>query len=906
VRWAWLPIPVLAMAMIGLWAADLRDSFDPPWLLFTLNFLFATVASGVIVYLVCRSFLARGTPGLLLLNCGVVFWGLAGITSAAVGGTNYNASLTTHNVCAWFSALCHLTGVVMSSRTHRALSGKGWWLLAGFLGVGGIVALVATISVAGWTPAFFVQGEGGTLVRHLVLGSASLMFALSAIVLRASNKGSPSSFFLWYGFGLYCLALAMLGLMVQSVHGSPLGWTARGTQWIGGIYLLLAAFAVARESNAREISLSLVPGDVRLRYVLAVVFVAAAVVIRLVFLHGLGNRAMAITLYPAVLLATLYGGRWPGLLAALLATFALDFLWLQPFQLLALGEPGDWLILVTFLGTSALIVWVADAMQRAQARASAAEGELKLAAERQRVEEDLRELNLALMNATPGISVLDPRGRYTRVNEAYARMMGYEPAGIVGMDWQMTVHPEDCQSAIAAYERMLKEGSSEFEVRAVRKDGSVFHKQVWMVKRVDNAGNFIGHHCFMKDITERKLTEQQLRASEERLRLATQTGKVGIWEWDIAANRVSWSDSLFGIHGIDKEQFEATVEGFAALVHPDDRELVAKSIDSSLTEGAPYEIKFRSIKPNGEIIWIFTDARVLRLHGKPVSMIGATMDITELTRAENALRHAHQQLADRAVHLEALVEERTAKLKEMVNELEHVSYAISHDMRAPLRAMNAYGTFLLEWASGGGGSSEEARDYSKRILTAASRLDQLIQDALHYTQAALHEMPLQPVDVAKLIHGLVYSYPNLHPDRGEIRIEGELPVVCGNEALLTQCFSNLLGNAVKFVGSGTRPCVRVYAERNENAARIWIADNGIGIPENAQQRLFGMFQKLNNEYEGTGIGLAIVRKVAERMGGNVGVESQPGNGSRFWVELPLAQPVQFPEQVDALGHSHYS
>lgn len=899
-RWGWLPIPVVALAMLGLWAADLRGSFDPPWLLFTLNFLFATVASGVIVYLVSRSFLARGTPGLLLLACGVVFWSLAGITSAAVGGTDYNASLTIHNVCAWFSALCHLIGATLSGCTQRTVREKGWCLLAGIIAAVGIVSLVAKAAVAGWTPVFFVQGEGGTLVRHLVLASASLMFVLSAIVLRKSTtSGGPSGFALWYGFALFCFALGLLGLMVQSVHGSALGWTARSTQWLGGIYLLIAAFAVAHESNAGEISLSVAPNDARLRYALAVVFVGAAVVIRLVFLQGLGNRAVTMTLYPAVLLAALYGGRGPGWLAAALSTLAIAFFWMDPAQAVGLGQTGDWIVLFTFLGSSALIVWAAESIQRAQARVKAAESELKLRAERQRAEEDLREMNLALMNATPGISLLNPEGRYARVNEAYARMMGYEPAEMIGRDWQPTVHPEDRTIAVAAYERMLTEGSSEFEVRAVRKDGSIFHKRVSMVKRVDDGGNFLGHHCFMKDITERKVTEKQLRASEERLRLATQAGKVGVWEWNIESNRVSWSDSLFAIHGIKPEEFSGTVESFTDLVHPEDRELVARAIACSLNEGARYELKFRSIKPNREIVWIFTNATVLRNDGKPVSMIGATVDITELTRAEIALRNAHQQLANRAVHLEALVEERTAKLKDMINELEHVSYAMSHDMRAPLRAMNAFGTALLEWASAGSGSSSEAREYSERILTAAKRLDRLITDALHYTQAALQEMPLHTVDVGKLIRGLVESYPNLHPDQADIGLEGELPAITGNEALLTQCFSNLLGNAVKFVAPGIRPCIRVYAEKLGRVGRISIADNGIGIPETSQKRLFGMFQKLNTEYEGTGIGLAIVRKVVERMCGRVGVESQPGKGSRFWVELPLAEPVQTQEPDDA-------
>src|SRR5207249_926281 len=158
-------------------------------------------------------------------------------------------------------------------------------------------------------------------------------------------------------------------------------------------------------------------------------------------------------------------------------------------------------------------------------------------------------------------------------------------------------------------------------------------------------------------------------------------------------------------------------------------------------------------------------------------------------------------------------------------------------------------------------------DHCQRILTGAGRLDKLIQDALSYSRAVLQDLPLEPTDLSKLLRGLLETYPNFHPEKADVRVDGNLPPVLGNEALLTQCFSNLLGNAVKFVAPGTRPQVRVWSESKPETLKIWIQDNGIGIPKHAHDRLFGMFQKLDNQYEGTGIGLAIVRKVVQRMGG---------------------------------------
>jgi PAS domain S-box-containing protein len=236
---------------------------------------------------------------------------------------------------------------------------------------------------------------------------------------------------------------------------------------------------------------------------------------------------------------------------------------------------------------------------------------------------------------------------------------------------------------------------------------------------------------------------------------------------------------------------------------------------------------------------------------------------------------------------ENLVRERTSKLQEMIGELQHVSCSITHDIRAPLRAMGTFAGLIFAELSSHERASEELLDSCRRIITSAGRLDQLIQDALNYTKAVLQDRPLHPVDLARLVPGIIESYPNLQSDKADISIEDCLPVVLGEESLLTQCFSNLLGNAVKFVAPGVRPMVKINASEHNGTTRIIVSDNGIGISWESQRRLFGMFERLTSANEGTGIGLAIVRKVVERMGGKVGVESEPGKGSRFWIELRL-------------------
>lgn len=209
-------------------------------------------------------------------------------------------------------------------------------------------------------------------------------------------------------------------------------------------------------------------------------------------------------------------------------------------------------------------------------------------------------------------------------------------------------------------------------------------------------------------------------------------------------------------------------------------------------------------------------------------------------------------------------------------------------MRGPLRAIQSYVEVLAKLLGEKIGPRERA--FVEHILQSASRLDGLVQDVLNYSSLSRAPMEMEPVDLERLVYQVVQDHPPLQEPRATVEIAKPLLPVRGHACFITQCLSNLLTNAVKFVRPGQKPFVRVSTRRQDGRVLLVCEDNGIGIAPENQQRIFGIFQRLHSsqQYEGTGIGLAIVQKAVERMGGRVGVHSTQGQGSRFWLDLQAA------------------
>jgi PAS domain S-box-containing protein len=377
-----------------------------------------------------------------------------------------------------------------------------------------------------------------------------------------------------------------------------------------------------------------------------------------------------------------------------------------------------------------------------------------------------------------------------------------------------------------------------------------------------------------------KRAQTRLFEAEERFRNLATNIQEAFWVSDPRTSTLLYINPAFErIWGLTRAALYKNARLWLEAIVPEDRKRVGSSYAEHAARGT-YDETYRITRPDGAVRWI-------RDRGWPVHdendqfeyVVGIAEDITQMRQAQDALAALNADLERR-------VEDRTQALAEVNRELDAFAYSISHDLRAPLRAMQGYADALIE--DFGSGLPAEGQHYTQRIAAAATRMEDLIADILSYSRLAKDEVSVRPEPLEAVLDQVLADLePMLIRTEATVRVERPLLEVQANRVVLRQVLNNLITNAVKFVGPGDRPAVSVRAERRAGRVRLCIEDNGLGIASEHQQRIFDPFQRLHGveAYPGTGIGLAIVRRAVTRMGGACGIESELGQGSRFWIEL---------------------
>ena len=441
--------------------------------------------------------------------------------------------------------------------------------------------------------------------------------------------------------------------------------------------------------------------------------------------------------------------------------------------------------------------------------------------------------------------------------------------GVPVAEYVKAIHPDDVEHVKRSIARAMQSGNPfQAEYRLQQGDGSVRWIDARGRCRFDAEGKPVRFPGVAVDITDRKNSEAAAREAADRFRVMAESMVQKIFTATPKGALDYFNGQWQRFTGLRPEEID-----WSRLVHPDDLEPTLRRWREAMETGTTFDFEHRLRRQDGVYRWHLTRCHPVRsAEGQTTMWIGSSTDTDDQTRSRE--------------QLERMVAARTADLQASVAELEAFSYSISHDMRAPLRAMLGFSEILQE--EYGPQLDEKANRFLGRIRSASSRMDNLIQDVLSFSQMSHLELPLQPIDPLKVTREIIESYPNLRSSEIGVLLPAEMPLVMGNEAYLTQCVSNILGNAAKFVAPGVKPVVRVRAEEAEGRVKLWFTDNGVGIKEEDFKRIFEIFQRLDRVHEGTGIGLSIVKKAVQRMGGRVGVESKPGKGTSFWLDLQAA------------------
>jgi PAS domain S-box-containing protein len=388
---------------------------------------------------------------------------------------------------------------------------------------------------------------------------------------------------------------------------------------------------------------------------------------------------------------------------------------------------------------------------------------------------------------------------------------------------------------------------------------------------VDESGAVYGAIASFRDVTQRKWTEEALRESEERYKEAERIAHFGSWEMDIATGESRWSDEFFRICGYEPGSITPNSEIGFQIIHPEDRDRAARQVNATIETGTPYDIEKRIVRPDGVVRWVRSIGEVVRDgEGNPVKLVGSFHDITERQRAQEAI-------ARYAVELE-----RSNR------ELEQFAYVISHDLQEPLRMVSGYLRLLKQRYQGV--FDVDGHQFIAYAVDGAERMQEMIRAMLDLSRVETRGQEPAPTDAQAVLERTLKVLGSTIEETEARVTYDHLPTVLADRAQLAQVFQNLIANGIKFRRPGVPPRVHVSAEwvGDGDGWRFAVADNGIGLDLAHEERIFQIFQRLHTEeeYPGTGIGLALCKRIVERHGGRIWVEAEPGAGAVFHFTLP--------------------
>lgn len=532
---------------------------------------------------------------------------------------------------------------------------------------------------------------------------------------------------------------------------------------------------------------------------------------------------------------------------------------------------------------------------------------MRIAIERKRAEEEIRKLTAGLeqrvvertaelqaANATLGdfkaaldrhaiVAITDARGVITYANDKFCQIARYSREELIGRDHRLVNSGHHSDEFFKDLWQTITSGRVwKGEIRNRRKDGSFYWVTSTIVPFLGPDGKPAQFISIRNDITERKRAEEALRESEERVRLATDAARIGVWERDPKSNLLRWDARMFAIYGMP-----ATPEGFVsyrdwrARVLPADLAAQEARLQHTVATCGQDQREFRIVRASDNSVRVIQAAeRVIPgASGEAARIVGVNLDITERKRTEEEI-----------VGLNADLQRHAAELIDSNKELEAFSYSVSHDLRAPLRAVDGFSRMVL--ADYAPKLDEEGRRMLGVIRGEAQRMGRLIDDLLAFSRLGRQPIESARIEMREMARAVFDELTAQDPNERLRLALPPLPPARGSDAMIRQVWVNLIGNAIKFTKEREVAEIEIGAWDGGNSLQVYyVKDNGIGFDMCYVDKLFGVFQRLHSQekFPGTGVGLALVQRIVKRHGGRVWAEGRVDQGATFYFTLP-SQP----------------
>jgi PAS domain S-box-containing protein len=459
----------------------------------------------------------------------------------------------------------------------------------------------------------------------------------------------------------------------------------------------------------------------------------------------------------------------------------------------------------------------------------------------------------------------DTRLRYIQIFNSHP---AFESASVIGKKDEDLLPPEDVRQLTQIKKSVLDTGISATGTVRTTINNQEFYYALTVDPVKDEHGNITGIACTSVDITGQIRTEQALRNSENRLELALECGAMGMWEWDILEDRAIYNSKEFELLNLPQMDGPVSTDNFFNRLHPDDQPRIRESLRKVIENGTDWNDEMR-VMADGKVRWIAGIGRIYRDEdGRAVRMIGLSYDLTDRKETEEKLRKKTEELA---------ITNR---------ELESFSYSVAHDLRTPLQTIRNYSYLLTVDCADKLG--DIGKDHLKRIDVAANKMKMIIENLLKLAKIAREQLHLENINLTAMAQSIIDELKMTETSRQVTTSVDEDLKAVGDVQLISVVLTNLIGNAWKFTGRNPESRITIGSKDIHGIRTFFINDNGAGFDIKKEKYLFQPFKRLHpeNQFKGTGIGLATVYRVIQKHGGRIWAESEVNEGATFYFTLP--------------------